>query len=177
MTGGRERNGWQAGRRNVRTHVAAVKVSRRLVQDDTTGRSIWGNPCIDDDYDGLTSLNDPQVNENGPPLNPCSALGRSNFQRLKCRVERCIKDDISDLAIVGAENYGEFYLVRGTTCAGHLNPYKVEQDLATLAKQMVKDNPEIGAMLLECSAMPPYAWAVQNAIDLPVYDFNKKINK
>ncbi len=80
-------------------------------------------------------------------------------------------DDISDLVIVGAENYGEFYLVRGTTCAGHFNPFKVEQDLATLAKQMVKDNPEIGAMMLECSVMPPYAWAIQNAVNLPVFDF------
>ena len=80
-------------------------------------------------------------------------------------------DDISDLVIVGAEDYGEFYWVRGTHHAGHFNPFKVEQDLATLATQMVKDKPEIGAMLLECAAMPNYAWAIQNAIDLPVFDF------
>lgn len=80
-------------------------------------------------------------------------------------------DDMSDLVIVGAEDYGEFYKVRGTHNVGHFNPFKVEQDLAVLAKQMVKDNPEIGAILLECSAMPPYAWAIQNAVDLPVFDF------
>ena len=80
-------------------------------------------------------------------------------------------DDISDLAIIGSENYGEFYKVRGIHNVGHFNPFKVEQDLAVLAKQLVKDNPEIGAMLLECGVMPPYAWAVQNAVNLPVSDF------
>lgn len=79
-------------------------------------------------------------------------------------------DDISDLAIIGSENYGEFYKVRGIHNVGHFNPFKVEQDLAVLAKQLVKDNPEIGVMLLECSVMPPYAWAVQNAVNLPVFD-------
>ena len=79
-------------------------------------------------------------------------------------------DDTSDIVIVGAQDYGEFYLARATHNAGHFNPSKVEQDLTNLAKQMVKDNPEIGAMLLECTIMPPYAWAIQNAVDLPVFD-------
>jgi Asp/Glu/hydantoin racemase len=79
-------------------------------------------------------------------------------------------DDVSDLVIEGAQDYGEFALVRGTHNVGNLNPYKVEKDLATLAKKVVKDNPDIGAMLLECAAMPPYAWAVQNAVDMPVFD-------
>lgn len=85
-------------------------------------------------------------------------------------------DDISDLAIIGAENYGEFYKVRGIHNTGHFNPFKVERDLAVLAQQLVKDNPEIGTMLLECSVMPPYAWAVQNAVGLPVFDFYTLIN-
>ena len=78
--------------------------------------------------------------------------------------------DLSDIVIVGAQDYREFYKVRGTHNVGHYNPFKVEQDLATLAEQLVKDNPDIGAILLECSIMPPYAWAIQNAVNLPVYD-------
>ena len=85
-------------------------------------------------------------------------------------------DDISDLAIIGAKNYGEFYKVRGIHNVGHYNPFKVEQDLATLAKQLFKDNPEIGAILLECALMPPFAWAVQNAVNLPVFDYYTLIN-
>ena len=91
-------------------------------------------------------------------------LGAEAFQHLGI-------DDISDLAIVGAQDYGEFYKVRGTHQNGHFNPFKVEQDLATLAKQLVTDNPEVGAILLECAAMPPYAWAIQNAVNLPIFDF------
>jgi len=85
-------------------------------------------------------------------------------------------DDTSDLTIVGAQDYGEFALVRATHNVGHFNPSKVERDLANLAKQLVKDNPRIGAILLECSVMPPYAWAIQNAVDLPVFDFYTLIN-
>jgi hypothetical protein len=40
----------------------------------------------------------------------------------------------------------------------------------------VKQHPEVGAILLECSDMPPYAWAVQNAVQLPVFDFISLIN-
>ena len=33
------------------------------------------------------------------------------------------------------------------------------------------DHPEIGALLLECSDMPPYAKQIQDATGLPVWDF------
>lgn len=35
--------------------------------------------------------------------------------------------------------------------------------------------PETGAILLECSDMPPYAYAVQAATKLPVFDFTTLI--
>jgi hypothetical protein len=56
------------------------------------------------------------------------------------------------------------------------------EDLANLAADIVaKHNtegsglPEIGAILLECSDLPPYAWAIQNATGLPVFDFQTLI--
>lgn len=85
-------------------------------------------------------------------------------------------NDISDLVIEGAQDCGEFALVRGTKNVGNLNPYKVEEDLANLAKKVVKENDDIGAILLECAAMPPYGWAVQNAVDLPVFDLYTMID-
>lgn len=80
-------------------------------------------------------------------------------------------DDLTDLTIIGTEECGEFAKLRATTQAGHFNPFKIEQDIANLAKQFVKDNPDIGVILLECSSLPPYAWAIQNAVDLPVFDY------
>lgn len=91
-------------------------------------------------------------------------LGSRSFQQIDV-------DDTSDLTIIGCQDTGEFAKLRATTQAGHVNPYKVEKDLANLARQFVKDNPEISVILLECSSLPPYSWAIQNATNLPVFDY------
>jgi hypothetical protein len=36
---------------------------------------------------------------------------------------------------------------------------------------MVKENPDVGAIVLECTEFPPYAHAIQNAVRLNVWDF------
>ncbi len=89
-------------------------------------------------------------------------------------LSQCGVDDISDIVIVGAQDLPEFQNVVYST--GHFNGYKLQQELAGLAKQFVSDNPDIGAILLECSAFPPFAWAIQNAVKLPVFDFSTLIN-
>ena len=50
------------------------------------------------------------------------------------------------------------------------------RDRVNAAEQLVKDHQDIGAILLECSDMPPYAAAVQKAVNLPVFDFITMIN-
>ena len=57
-----------------------------------------------------------------------------------------------------------------------MNNAVARQELVEGAKSLVKEHPEIGAILLECSDMPPYAAAVQNAVNLPVFDFTTMIN-
>lgn len=79
-------------------------------------------------------------------------------------------DDMSDIVIVGTEECGEFAKLRASTQAGHFNPARIERDIVDLAKQFVKSNPDIAVILLECTSLPPYAWAIQNAVDLPVFD-------
>ncbi|GAH91889.1 unnamed protein product [marine sediment metagenome] len=59
---------------------------------------------------------------------------------------------------------------------GHFNNAKFEQELVDLSKQTVSENPDIGAILLECSDIPPYARAIQEAVRLPVFDFTTMIN-
>lgn len=89
-------------------------------------------------------------------------------------LSQCGVSDLSRVAIIGAENCAEFQNIRNST--GHLNSRQLEQELVSLAKQFVRQHPEVGALLLECSDMPPYAWAIQNAVRLPVFDFTTLIN-
>lgn len=51
----------------------------------------------------------------------------------------------------------------------------LRDDLAQLACQTVAEHPDCGAILLECSDLPPYAWAIQQATGLPVFDFQTLI--
>jgi len=89
-------------------------------------------------------------------------------------LSQCGVDDLSDIVITGAQDLSEFKNIIQST--GHLNNYKLEQQMVGLAKQFVSDNPDIGAILLECSDMPPYAWAIQKAVGLPVFDYTTLIN-
>jgi len=81
----------------------------------------------------------------------------------------CGVDDLSELVIVGAQDLPEFRNI--VNCTRHYNPAQLESELTALAVKLASDNPEVGALLLECSDMPPFSWAVQNATGLPVFDF------
>ena len=50
-----------------------------------------------------------------------------------------------------------------------------EQDVVEAALRLVAGHPEVGAIVLECTNMPPYAAAVQAATGLPVYDIYSMI--
>jgi len=89
-------------------------------------------------------------------------------------LKQCGVEDLSRVVITGAENGSEFQNI--LECTGHFNSHKIELELVDLAKELVKENPDVGAILLECSDMPPYAWAIQNAVQLPVFDFISLIN-
>lgn len=52
-----------------------------------------------------------------------------------------------------------------------LDNQRLSDDLAALACKAVSGHPEVAAILLECSDLPPYAHAIQKATGLPVFDF------
>ena len=54
---------------------------------------------------------------------------------------------------------------------GTLDSRLIEQEVVGVAKKMVKKNPQIGALLLECSDLPPYGRVIQQEIQRPVFDF------
>ncbi len=54
---------------------------------------------------------------------------------------------------------------------GSIDAELVESELVALCRQLKTEHGELGAILLECSMLPPYAKAVQDALALPVFDF------
>jgi len=54
---------------------------------------------------------------------------------------------------------------------GSLDARLVEEEVVGVARQLKHEHPTLGAVLLECSMLPPYARAIQDAIGVPVFDF------
>jgi hypothetical protein len=54
---------------------------------------------------------------------------------------------------------------------GTLDSDKIEREVVGVARTLCNDHPNMGALLLECSDLPPYAYAVQRETGLPVFDF------
>ncbi len=77
------------------------------------------------------------------------------------------------LAVAGLQDCPEFSKI--TYSRGEFDAVRVESEVVAAARKLVEEYPDIGAILLECSDMPPFAWAVQQAIGLPVFDFTTMI--
>lgn len=85
-----------------------------------------------------------------------------------------IKSDIN-VVVHGMEDYEHFkwaILEEG----GELDSDLIEEEVVTEARRMHDMYPDLGAIMLECSLLPPYASAVQKATGLPVFDFMSMIN-
>jgi len=102
------------------------------------------------------------ITADGPKLSEAPAL------------ENCGVTDRSRVVIAGAENTSE--MKRILTTSGAYNPRKFELQLVEIAKQMVSDNPEIKAILLECTELPPHARAIQKAVGMPVWGFPSMVD-
>jgi hypothetical protein len=54
---------------------------------------------------------------------------------------------------------------------GTLDEGRLRSEVVEAAMEAVEADPSIGAILLECSDLPPYARSVQEATGLPVFDW------
>ena len=54
---------------------------------------------------------------------------------------------------------------------GTLDSDLITAETVAVVKEVKAEHPDLGAVLLECSMLPPYAKAVQDATGVPVYDF------
>ena len=58
---------------------------------------------------------------------------------------------------------------------GELDFEAVTGEVVETAVALVREHPEVKALLFECVDLPPYAHAVQEAVDLPVFDMTTLI--
>ena len=75
-----------------------------------------------------------------------------------------------DTPIAGTENGQEFFRVLIKAEKTDMDIDLAERDVVEAGVNLAKAHPEIGALVLECTNMPPYAAALQAACGLPVYD-------
>ena len=77
--------------------------------------------------------------------------------------------DMKRVVVYGNEKGKVMNQITGET--GTFNPMEMEKELVALAVKMIKEHPDIGAVVLECTEFPPYAHAIQSAIRRSVWDF------
>jgi hypothetical protein len=80
-----------------------------------------------------------------------------------------------DTPFTGTENGREFFRVLIKGEKDDMDVSLAQQDVVDAARQLVSRHPDVGAIVLECTNMPPYAAAVQAAVGLPVYDIYSMI--
>jgi Asp/Glu/hydantoin racemase len=76
----------------------------------------------------------------------------------------------ADTPVVGTEGGREFFRVLIRADKVDMDVDLAEQDVLDAAGRLMREHADIGAIVLECTNMPPYARAVQAACGVPVYD-------
>ncbi|MET3911137.1 aspartate/glutamate racemase [Bradyrhizobium sp. S3.3.6] len=80
-----------------------------------------------------------------------------------------------DTPLVGTEHGKEFFRVLIKAEKDDMDVAQAERDVVEAGQQLVAKNPDVGAIVLECTNMPPYAAALQAEVGLPVYDIYSMI--
>jgi len=80
-----------------------------------------------------------------------------------------------DVPVEGTEEGREFFRVLIKAETQDMDVALAEQDIVEAGRRLVARHPEVGAVVLECTNMPPYAAALRDALGLPVYDIYSMI--
>lgn len=81
----------------------------------------------------------------------------------------------ADTPFTGTEHGREFFRVLIKAEKDDMDVGLAEEDVVDAGVRLVKNHPDVGAIVLECTNMPPYAAAVQRATGRPVYDIYSMI--
>ena len=80
-----------------------------------------------------------------------------------------------DIPMTGTEGGREFFRVLIKAEKDDMDVALAEEDILDAGRELVTRHPEIGAIVLECTNMPPYAAALRAAVGRPVYDIYSMI--
>lgn len=75
-----------------------------------------------------------------------------------------------DTPFVGTERGREFFRTLILGEKEDMDVDRAEQDILEAGRTLMQSHPDIGAIVLECTNMPPYAAALRAALDVPIYD-------
>jgi glutamate racemase len=81
---------------------------------------------------------------------------------------------IKDVAVKGMEGFPEFW---ETIIEGKRHDFdmpKLENEICTAAKELAEAN-DLDAMILECTDLSAFSRAIQETVNLPVYDINSLV--
>jgi Asp/Glu/hydantoin racemase len=81
-----------------------------------------------------------------------------------------------DVPVEGTEEGREFFRVLIKAEKQDMDVTLAEADILEAGRRLVARHPEVGAVVLECTNMPPYAAALQEELGLPVYDIYSMIS-
>jgi Asp/Glu/hydantoin racemase len=81
-----------------------------------------------------------------------------------------------DTPVVGTENGREFFRVLIKAEKEDMDVAAAQQDILDAGKELVTRHSDVGAIVLECTNMPPYSAALREELGLPVYDIYTMIN-
>lgn len=84
-------------------------------------------------------------------------------------------NDTDRLVVKGLEEQPHFhrFAIQET---GTLDPEKVAAEVVGAGRDLIEQDKAVKALLLECSLLPPYAAALQAAVQVPVFDYITMIN-
>ncbi|QOZ38364.1 hypothetical protein XH92_36330 [Bradyrhizobium sp. CCBAU 53421] len=85
-----------------------------------------------------------------------------------------LRTNFHRLAIAGLES-APVFSAAVMTASGDFDFSAVEAETVNAALTLLEARPDIGAFLLECSELPPFAAAVQRATGVPVFDFTSMV--
>jgi Asp/Glu/hydantoin racemase len=108
----------------------------------------------------------------GSKVGVLTADGRSLDENLLAAVG---VTDNGRLVIEGLEQRPHFHRF-ALQETGTLDPEKVADEVVGAGRDLMRRDKAVKALLLECSLLPPYAAALQAAVQVPVFDYVTMIN-